>query len=215
MKKQSILFLCAHNDDHIIGAGGTIIKYAKDGNEIFTIVFSYGESSHPHFKREFAVQMRVKESFDAAKILGEERMTYLGLKEGRFLDDFKRKRLARKLRNIINEKQPTKIFTHSVDDPHPDHQAVYGIVTQLVDKMRFKGDVYCFDVWNPITITTRSLPRLVVDISDTFGLKMKAMRAHKSQILARLSLFWNLYAKAFLNGMRYDVRYAEVFYKIR
>ena len=42
-RKEAVLFLCAHNDDQLIGAGGTIAKYAKEGKKIVTIVFSFGE----------------------------------------------------------------------------------------------------------------------------------------------------------------------------
>lgn len=215
MRKETILFLCAHNDDHIIGGGGTIANCTKEGKAVHTLIFSYGESSHPHFKREVTVQMRVKESHDASKILGGSPVTYLAMKEGRFMEDFKKRRLSRRIVKYISDMKPTKIFTHSPDDPHPDHQAVYTIVTGLLDRMKYRGDVYCFDVWNPVSITTRNLPKLVVDISSTFSTKIKAMEAHKSQRLAKISLSWNLYAKAFINGLKYNVRYAEVFHKIR
>ena len=87
MKKEIIIFFCAHNDDHIIGAGGTLAKYVKEGKEVYTIIFSYGEGSHPHFKRRVAVEMRVKESARATKILGGKPVVYLGLREGHFRED--------------------------------------------------------------------------------------------------------------------------------
>ncbi|MFH0979017.1 MAG: PIG-L deacetylase family protein [Candidatus Woesearchaeota archaeon] len=213
MKPETILFLCAHNDDHLIGGGGTIAKYLQQGKHVHTLIFAYGESSHPHFRRQVAVEMRVKESKNAQRILGANPTSYLGWKEGHFAEEAKRRKAS--LEKFVRDRNPSKIFTHSVDDPHPDHQAVYYIVTKLLDKMNCKADVYCFDVWNPINVATRSMPKLVVDVSETFGTKLRALSAHKSQRLARLSVSWNVYAKAFLNGLRYKVRYAEVFYKIR
>jgi LmbE family N-acetylglucosaminyl deacetylase len=49
-KKGTVLVIVAHNDDHIIGAGGTLAKYAQEGKKVRTIIMSYGESSHPHLK---------------------------------------------------------------------------------------------------------------------------------------------------------------------
>jgi LmbE family N-acetylglucosaminyl deacetylase len=214
-QKENIIFLCAHNDDHIIGGGGTIMKYLKQGHIVDILVFSYGEGSHPHFRRTVTVEMRVKESQHAARILGGHEISYLAMKEGRFADEFNKRRLSKRLQKYILSRNPSKIFTHSPDDPHPDHQATYRIVTGLLEKIRFSNDLYCFDVWNPFSITTRCLPKLVVDITDEFGTKIRSMEAHKSQKLAKLSLSWQLYANAFINGLKYGFRYAEVFYKLK
>jgi LmbE family N-acetylglucosaminyl deacetylase len=213
--KDSVICFCAHNDDQIIGAGGTLTKYAAEGKDVTSIVFSYGEQSHPHLRTRVTVQMRVKESHRAAKILGGQHTLYLGLKEGNFSEEFEKKNLASRLKKILTEKKPSKIFTHSVDDPHPDHRAVYSIITELLDGIRYKGSVYSFDVWNPINILKRNKPRLIVDVSSTFRRKIRAMEAHESQKLARMSLWWNLYLKGYYNGLQNRVRYAEVFYKIR
>ena len=67
---ESILFLIAHNDDQLIGAGGTIAKYAKEGKKVVTIIFSFGESSNPLEQDIFTRRTRVKESKQAAKVLG-------------------------------------------------------------------------------------------------------------------------------------------------
>ncbi|MDO8660733.1 MAG: PIG-L family deacetylase, partial [Candidatus Woesearchaeota archaeon] len=82
---QTILTICAHNDDQIVGAGGTLAKYAAEGKRIRTVICSFGESSHPHLKREIIVERRVKESLRADKILGGSGVAYFGLAEGKFL----------------------------------------------------------------------------------------------------------------------------------
>lgn len=213
--KRSVLCFCAHNDDQVIGAGGTLAKYASEGRDVYVVIFSYGEKSHPHMKREFMVPMRVKESHKAKRILGFKKETYLGLSEGRLIGEVKEKKLGIRLQRMIKELSPGIIFTHSVDDPHPDHRAVHSIVLGLLDDIRYKGSLYSFDVWNPVNIMKRNIPKLVVDISATFGRKILAMRQHESQKFARFSLWWNLYLKAYLNGLNYGFKYAEVFYKIR
>lgn len=217
MKKNrdTIICFCAHNDDQIIGAGGTLAKYSSQGKEVYTIIFSFGEASHPHLRREVTVEMRVKESLKATKILGGKTNLYLGLKEGNFAEEFEKKNLMARLKKFLTERKPSKIFTHSVDDPHPDHRAVYSIITQLLDQIKYKGSVYSFDIWNPINLGKRNLPRLIVDISDTFRKKVRAIEAHESQKLTRFSLLWNLYLKAIYNGLNNNTKYAEVFYKIR
>ena len=165
-KKPSIITFCAHNDDQTIGAGGTIRKYANEGINAYTYIFSYGESSHPHLKPEVVVSMREKESLQAARVLGDE-IHYLNLKEGKFTQLCDTKILEK----IIKEKKPQKIFTHAPDDPHPDHRAVHKIVKDLLKKMDYKGDLYAFDVWNIFSLKTRDFPKLFVDVSDTYKIK--------------------------------------------
>jgi len=213
--QENILFFCAHNDDQIIGAGGTIAKYVKEGKSVTVIVFSYGEGSNPLIRREITVKTRVRESHQASRILGYEHDIYLGLREGHFIEDFRRKRLEQKIVKMIRSLNPKKIFTHSVDDPHPDHKAANAIVNNTVDRIKWHGEMYCFDVWNPFNVSESRFPRLIVDTSQTFNIKIRAMEAHKSQKLTKYTLSWNLYLKAFYNGLKNGVRYAEVFYKVR
>ncbi len=215
-KKETVLFLCAHNDDQIVGAGGTIAKYSKEGKEIITVIFSYGEKSHPHLKRKVIVKTRVRESQSANRILGGGEILYLGLSEGKFLKEIKEKKVEKKVKSIIRENKPTKIFTHSIDDPHPDHKAVYKFALDLTEDINYNGDVYSFNVWNFfINLRKRNVPKLVVDIEDTFKQKVEAFKRHKSQGIAKLSLMWNVYVQALLNGFNNDLKYAEVFYKIK
>lgn len=216
MKPETILFLCAHNDDQIVGAGGTVVKYAKEGKKIVTIIFSFGESSNPLEQDTLTRKTRVIESKRASKILGESEMYYLGLKEIHFKEEINSKNIYEKIENIITRVKPSKIFTHSIDDPHPDHKNVYNFTMELADKINYKGEIYSYNVWNfSFNFRKRDSPKLVVDISDTFKAKVEAFKKHKSQGLAILSLMWGIYFKAFLRGLQNKVKYAEVFYRVR
>ncbi|MBW2977759.1 PIG-L family deacetylase [Candidatus Woesearchaeota archaeon] len=215
MKKQeNILVICAHNDDQIIGAGATLAKYSKLGKNVNTLIFSYGERSLPHLKPSIVIKTRVTESHKSDKIMGGSGVSYFGLKEGKFLAN--KNKVKEKIKDIIKQKKPSKIFTHSIDDPHPDHRAVFKIINEIVNKAKTNYDVYSFDVWNPITLRKRNLPKLVVDVTSTFNKKVKAFKAHKSQkIAAIMPLMWKVYLKALINGWNNGVKYAEVFYKIK
>ena len=215
MKKDSVLVLCAHSDDQIFGPGGTIARYAKEGKTIYTVIFSFGETTHIHLKRSIAVSMRVKEAKVADRFIGGKGVKFLGLNEGKFEREAKEKGIYKKLEQIISDKRPSKIFTHSVDDIHSDHRAVYKIVTETYDSIRYKCEVYSFDVWNPINFRKRDQPRLYVDITDTFKTKLNALKCFESQKIAMISLLWSVYLRAIINGMHNNCRYAERFYKVR
>jgi len=217
-KKETVLVIVAHNDDHIIGAGGTLAKYAAEGKKIRTIIFSYGEGSHPHLKPEVIIERRYKESIESDKILGGSGLVYLGLKEGRFLEEYKKQKLKNKLAYLIKHERPSKIFTLGPDDVHPDHNAVYQIVTDLINEGTITCDVYAFEVWSAVKVRKRDVPKLVVDVSSTYKTKVEALVAHKSQF-QHLSPFMTVFRftswlHALMHGWTNNCTYAEVFYKL-
>lgn len=210
---HNILVICAHNDDQIIGPGGSLIKYASEGWKFKTIVFSYGAVSHPHLKPEIIIKERIKESNKSDKIMGGKSIIFLDAEEGMFLE--KKQEYKQKISEIIKKEKPEIIFTHADDDPHIDHKAVNLIANELIKERIINCNVYIFDVWNMIRLKKKNLPRMVVDISETFHKKIEAFHAHKSQKAAIISLLWSIYLKALLYGWKYGYKYAEVFYKIR
>ena len=213
--KESVFVICAHSDDQILGPGGTLAKYAKQGKEIFTIILSYGETSHFWLKKKVSVEIRVKEAQNADNVIGGSGVVFFGLTEGKILEDVKDKKIKDRIKELIKEKKPIKIFTHSVDDAHDDHRAVYKIVTELTDEINYKGDLLSFDIWHIIDFKKREKPKLYVDITDNFKTKMKALHCFRSQRLVMLFPYINVYIKAFINGLKNDCKHAEKFYKIK
>lgn len=222
--KGSILVICSHSDDQVIGAGGAMAKYANEGFDIHTIILSFGESVKPYVRREIITKTRIKEAQRADKIIGGKGVTFLGLKEMHFEQDLKNRGLDKNFKKIIRELKPVKIFTHSSDDVHPDHRATFRIVLRMYKEMKLRADFYTFEVWHLFNIKKRDKPKLVVDISGTFKTKMKALKAFKSQIdLSTLYnyivltnfFFFTIHIKDLLNGIKHNTRYAEVFYKVR
>ena len=212
---NSVLIVCAHSDDQIFGPGGAVAKYAKEGKKVHTIIFSYGEQSLPLQKKEYTIRARVKEALDVDKYLGGDGVTFLGLEETKFSEQFKSRKMYPKLRRLILKYNPSIIFTHSVDDPMPDHRALNKLLLETVDRMRYKCDVYMFDVWNLFNFKHRHYVKIFVDVSDTFDMKVKALKMFTSQQRSLFMLMWSVYLRAWLGGKEIKVKYAEVFYKIR
>ena len=217
--KDTIMVLCAHSDDQIFGPGATLVKYAQQGKNIITIIFSYGELSMPHFKKEIAIKTRVDEAKKADKIIKGHGVFFLGLTEANFSKQLKEKQVSQKIINLIHKHKPNKIFTHSYDDPHPNHREVYKLVMQTLHQINYKGEVYAFDVWNPFNFRKRSLPKLYVDVSKTFKTKLKAIGCFESQLSITTFLnYWPLivmYVKSWIFGFHNNCRYAERFFKVK
>ncbi|MBD3361676.1 hypothetical protein GF358_02685 [Candidatus Woesearchaeota archaeon] len=211
---EKILVIAAHNDDPIFGAGGTLAKYAKQGKKIKTIIFSYGELSHPHLKPEIIIKTRKRETNKADKILGGQGVEYMDLRDTNMLLKIRKPETKQRITHIIQREQPNKIFTHGANDLHTHHMVIYKLIKKLIKENKINCPVYSFDVWNIMKLRKRSTPKLVVDITDTFQTKIEALKAHKSQTNTLMSLGWLVHLKARMNGFHNEVKYAEIFDKI-
>jgi len=209
MPKDNILVICAHSDDAEIGCGGTILKLRKDGKKIIHLVFSYGERSHPHLKERVIAKAREKETSLIDKIL-KRKTIFLGLKETKFKENSNETK--EKIIDLIKKNKPSRIYTLSSLDPHSDHRAVNNLVMEVINKIKYKGDVYAFEVWNVIN---EDKPIVYVDISDTFKEKINMLRHFKSQWLSIYIQLIPIIFRAKLYGNKNNCKYAEKFYKLK
>jgi N-acetylglucosamine malate deacetylase 1 len=219
MKKESVIVFCAHSDDHILGAGGTMAKYAKQGKEVKTVIFSYGELASPILlKDKHSIERRVKEAQRADKIIGGSGVIFFGLSDGKVAHEIYEKDIITKMINLIKEIKPKKIFTHNIDDPHPDHRAIRKTLIEVLYEMNYKCDVYSFPIYTPFKLRRRNVLKLVVDITDTFKIKIKALKIFKSQFNMYAFINWfpltATFMRDFMNGLNNNYRFAEIFYRI-
>ncbi len=212
---SSVIVFCAHSDDQILGVGGSLAQYANQGYDIHTVIFSFGELSHPWLKEKVAAEIRVRESEEADKMIGGKGVIFYGLAEGKFKQGIEERDIVGKVKKFIADRKPERIFTHAVDDPLPDHRDVYKTVVRAITEMNYEGNVFSFDIWNPINIRQRTNPQLYVDISDTYDTKMLALNKFKSQWVAIGILRWLTYFRDVFNGLSSGTRFAERFYRIK
>ncbi len=212
--KDTVMVICAHPDDEIIGAGGTIARYSKEGKRVIAVIFSYGENSHWWLKRRCTVEMRVKESRAAGEVVGTYKTIFLGLKDFELKEEIKKKKNLAMLERVIAKYDPSKILTHSPDDViYADHKAVWESVEKVTSRMKYKGDIYTFNIWAKDVRFTRN-PKLFIDISDTFSLKWAALKCFKSQHMYIFQLYPGILWRALKSGFEHKCRFAEVFTKV-
>ncbi|MBI4439299.1 PIG-L family deacetylase [Candidatus Woesearchaeota archaeon] len=215
MEKKTILVFCAHSDDQIFGPGGAIANYSRNGHEVTTVIFSYGELTHPWIRRRIAAETRENEAIEADKIIGGKEVLFLRIKDPDLVKEAKAHWVKERVAHLIKAYKPEKIFTHSIDDLHPAHRAVYRTVIAALDSGNYKCDTYTFDIWNPLNFRDRDQPKMYVDITGTFSLKVKALKCFRSQWISMIFLLWSVYARALTNGLDSGFLYAEKFHKAR
>ncbi|NQU97906.1 PIG-L family deacetylase [Candidatus Woesearchaeota archaeon] len=216
---KTILIIAAHSDDQIIGPGGAAAKYAEEGFDVKTIIFTKGEVAMPHFKEEIIVDTRERESIRADKVIGGKGVKFLKVPEKDINKEVEIYKGKNKLEKIIKKLRPVKIFTHAPDDAHPIHRKTVSAVLEIVDELSWKTEVYSFEIWNPFRFTANKHPKLVVDTSKTFDKKLKALKCFKSQFslhgIFNYFPVMTMYIKNTINGRKHNTKYAEVFYRLR
>ena len=111
-QRARILALGSHPDDIEAGCGGTLIKYANGGHEIFLMILTGGEQGAPPEIRKF-------EQEQAAKFLQAERIYWGGYQDTKVPQG---QELILRIEQVVKEVDPHFIFIHFQDDTHQDHR---------------------------------------------------------------------------------------------
>lgn len=172
----SILILAPHPDDEVLGCGGAICRHHAEGARISAVFLTSGELGLKHLAREEAWRVREGEARAAARILGLESVEFLrgpdwGLAGAQ-------SRLAPTLREILQRASPDMIYLPHPRDWHPDHQATLPLLRRALTRSKRKApELRAYEVWTPLTEFDQ-----VVDISAVMPRKLRALRAHRSQL---------------------------------
>jgi N-acetylglucosamine malate deacetylase 1 len=153
----------------------------------------------------------------ANRIIGGKQVVFLGLRQFDDEKEFVRKKGRERLVHLLKLFRPVKIFTHDPNDSHPEHRAVYQRVMKTAGQLHLSCSIYSFSVWNLFQWKTEEKPKLVVDISETFPKKVKALKCFRSQINFLSYVYFTnvlylmVFVKAYFLGIAHHCKYAEVF----
>ena len=192
IETADIMVVTPHPDDGEFGVAGTVARWVKEGKRVIYVVCTNGDkgTSDINMKPEKLADIRKKEQQAAADILGVREVIFLGLPDQGLEDTPEFRRL---LVRLIRQYRPNTVVTA---DPyrhyiwHRDHR-ITGQVTldavfpyardhlaypDLLEEGLQPHKVKEVWFWAAEEINYRS------DITDTFDLKVQALRCHKSQM---------------------------------
>jgi LmbE family N-acetylglucosaminyl deacetylase len=190
---ERVMVITAHPDDSEFGAGGTVAKLVKEGREVAYCIVTNGNkgSSDRTMTPERLAVIRAEEQRNAARVLGVERVTFLGYPDGEVEDtrDLRRdvSREIRRFRpDLVICQNPNR--TYNLGASHRDHRTVGGVVLDCVyplarDHLAFPELLPEFEPHKvrEIHVMQWNQPHLVNDITDVMDLKIKALACHASQ----------------------------------
>jgi LmbE family N-acetylglucosaminyl deacetylase len=202
---MNVVVLAPHPDDEAIGCGGTLCLHQQRGDRVAVVFLTSGELGLKHLPREQAWAVREKEAKAAAKILGVDRVFFLRLPDWTLGDHLKT--AARALRPVLLAENPQRIYAPHAAEWHPDHQAALPVLRLALKAWRPPlPELLAYEVWTPLPTHDHA-----EDISRVMARKLKALRAHRSQ----LGEFNYERAVRGLNSFRGELaakcRYAEIF----
>lgn len=212
-----ILVFAPHNDDEVLGVGGTMAKYAKQGHEVFVC--------------EITSWLENMDSTNALKQEARNAHAVLGVKETIFLDfpvvylkETPSYILNRRFGEVVQEIQPNIAFIPHTGDMHIDHRETAAAAMVALRPMANPQlqAIYTYETlseteWNIPNVTNGYIPNVWSDISETFQCKVDAMNCYQSQLypFPHPRSMEAMEALAKLRGSTIGVRYAESFVCVR
>jgi two-component system, NtrC family, response regulator HydG len=183
--RETVLAIGAHPDDVEIGAAGTLLAHRAAGDTVAILTLSRGARGGDQAQR-------ARESQEAADVIGARL----------FLDDLEDTRIAEGdptigvISRVVEELQPTVVYTHSIHDVHQDHRNTNRAAMVACRRI---GRLYCFQ--SP-SATVEFRPTHFVAIDDHIGRKLKAIGTFGSQavrdylepdLIASTARYWSRY----------------------
>lgn len=234
-KNKTILAVGAHPDDNDFGCSATMALAAREGAKVIYLIATHGERGSRDHKISAAklAQTREREQRAAAKILGVKVVIFFNYLDGELLPtlDLKEKIVA-----VIRQYRPDYVFTM---DPsrfyylragygfinHADHRAIgeatldacYPLARDLNSFPEHqkrglkphKVDEIFLSSFSPAEVNC------FVDASKTLSLKLKALKAHKSQFDDYEGTTTWLTKGAAKLGAKAGYKYAEAFIRLK
>ena len=164
---MNILAIGAHPDDIEFGCGGTLLKYIRNGHDVYLLVMTDGHKGGPAARSRRSEQQRASRILKPKEVIwGTYRDTELSPKMNEMVQD---------IEVILDRIDPHFTFVHYDEDTHQDHRA---LAKATVSATRYVKNVLFYE--GPTT--QNFVPTVFVDIKDTLDEKVQLLKAHKSQV---------------------------------
>ena len=177
-----LLAIAAHRDDAELTCGGTLAKAVRAGHRVGILDLTQGEAG-----TQGSAELRATEAARAAQVLGVHVRRNAGLADAHLHnDDASRERLV----GVLRELRPRTVILPFPVGRHPDHR----IASELARDACYLAGLARYAPADGAAPHRPSKilyalayredpvkPSFVVDISDTFEIKMEAIRCYPSQ----------------------------------
>lgn len=191
-KPDRVMVVLPHPDDAEYGVAGTVARWTREGVEVVYVVCTNGDkgTSDINIKPEELAKIREQEQLAAASVLGVREVIFLRHPDQTLEDtpEF-RKELVR----LIRKYRPETVVT---TDPyrryiwHRDHRitgrvaldAIFPYARDFLSYPDLLEQGFQPHKVREVLLWGSEEPNYCTDITDTFDIKIAALRCHKSQV---------------------------------
>jgi bacillithiol biosynthesis deacetylase BshB1 len=178
LSQVDLLAIGPHPDDIEIGIGGIVAKHAALGFRVGLCDLTAGEMGS-----NGTIDERLAEAEAARAVLGAAWRMNLRVPDRAIGSDAAH---ARSVASLIRRAKPKVVAIPYWSDRHPDHVAASQLVTEGVFNAGLRRYPADGDAWKPESIcyyfiNDAASPSFVVDVSDQYETKRRALACHVSQ----------------------------------
>lgn len=185
---KNILVVAPHCDDEVLGCGGTIAKYADEGQNVYVVVVTNGNLGAPElFSEEDHKKVR-SEAFKSHDVLGVSETYFLDFPAPR-LDSVASYKIAGKLNDLITDLEIDTLYIPHRGDIHKDHKITYEaslVAARPINNNPVKKiltyETLSETEWAPPFGDDAFIPTVFEDIEKYIEKKKEAFKCYTSQI---------------------------------
>lgn len=185
MKKNRILVVAAHPDDEVLGAGGTLLRLASEGDNLHIVFLSKGETSRG--KKVADEKLRTVQAEKVAKIVRAEVHWPANLPDNEF-DRVSLLRITKIVEELVHKLKPNVVYSHHGGDLNIDHRRTFqAVMTACRPGKTSVKRIYSFEVlssteWQAKTALNSFLPNVYVDIEKFIEDKINLLNIYQREI---------------------------------
>jgi len=203
---NKILILAPHTDDGEFGCGGSVVRFIREGKQVYYAAFSTAEESVPDPWPKDILKTEVREATGRLGIPAENLMIFnFKVRELSYY----RQEVLEELVKIKKEICPDLVFLPSSNDVHQDHSTV-----SIEGVRAFKNtSILGYEIpWNNIEFKTEAF---IILSEEDINKKIYALDAYNSQKGRTYANEEFIRSLARTRGVQIGSRYAETFEVIR
>jgi LmbE family N-acetylglucosaminyl deacetylase len=219
MKK--VIVVSAHPDDEVLGVGGTLLKHAAQGDEIYWLIIT-SVSEEQGFSKE-RVESRNEEIKKVGKELGFKKTFSLGYPT-MTITPSSNITMIPEISKVFKEVHPEILYCLNRGDAHSDHRYIFDAVMACTKSFRYPSikQVLLYECiseteFAPAIPERVFQPNYFVDISKYLQKKNQIMKIYESEIGEHPfpRSLRNIEALAIFRGAIAGVEYAEAFQMVK
>ena len=121
---SNILIIAPHADDEVLGCGGSINYFKRNGYNIFVSILTNANiGDKKKYSQKYILNLR-KEALKSHKYLGIKKTFFYDF-PAPFLDQYPIAKIADELSKLFRKLEPKILFIPHLGDSHVDHQIVH------------------------------------------------------------------------------------------